>query len=116
MLNICMYKAYQTPEVNLEKTGTHLKQLRTKNNLKVRDLQAFFGFENPNAIYQWERGLKLPCLSNMLALAALYEVPLESILICDNSNGMLFHFHKLLYSERVKRLSSKTFFMKDLLW
>ena len=59
--NFCVYDA---PDVNLRNTGMILKQLRLKNNLTVRDLQEFFRFDYPNAIYDWEKGLNNTVIDN----------------------------------------------------
>ena len=88
--NFCVYDA---PDVNLRNTGMILKQLRLKNNLTVRDLQEFFRFDYPNAIYDWEKGLKLPNLSNLIALSTLYEVSIDEILLSDEQD---FHFREPL--------------------
>ena len=49
--------------------------------LTVRDLQTYFGFEEPQAIYKWQRGQSLPSVDNLYALGALLEVPLDEILV-----------------------------------
>ena len=78
--NFCVF---DTPDVNLKRTGKLLKQLREENHLKVSDLRDFFGFDYPNAIYDWEKGLKLPNISNLIALSMLYEVSIDELLLSD---------------------------------
>lgn len=80
MKDISCCKAYDAPDVDLIRTGHYLKEQRLKNRLKVSDLQEYFGFDYPNAIYDWEKGLKLPNISNLIALAELYEITLDEIL------------------------------------
>ena len=86
-------KVYDAPEVNLRKTGIILKKLRKLNRLTVRDLQDYFGFDYPNAIYDWEKGLKLPCMSNLIALSYLYEISIDKILFGDEQDFLF----KLIY-------------------
>lgn len=49
--------------------------------LSVRDLQNYFGFEEPRAIYKWQKGETLPSVDNLYALGFLFEVPMDQILV-----------------------------------
>lgn len=80
MKDVTLCKAYNVPDVNMISVGTRLKNMRLQRGYKVSDLQSYFGFEYPNAIYDWEKGLKLPCISNLIALADLYETTIDKIL------------------------------------
>lgn len=83
MKDIRNFCAYDAPDVNLKRTGKILKQLRKEHNLKVSDLKDFFNFDYPNAIYDWEKGLKLSNISNLIALASLYEISIDTLLLSD---------------------------------
>lgn len=72
-------KAY--PVIDLAATGDNIRRLRVARGLTVRDLQSYFGFAEPRAIYKWQKGETLPTVDNLYALGALFEVPLEQILI-----------------------------------
>lgn len=72
-------KAY--PVIDLAATGDNIRRLRMARGLTVRDLQSYFGFAEPRAIYKWQKGETLPTVDNLYALGALFEVPLEQILI-----------------------------------
>ena len=41
------------PSINLEMTGRNIMELRCKAGISVKDLQMFFGFSTPKAIYKW---------------------------------------------------------------
>ena len=69
------------PIIDLAATGSNIRQLRLARGLSVRDLQRYFGFEEPQAIYKWQRGESLPTVDNLYALGALLEVPMEQILV-----------------------------------
>ena len=71
----------QFPVIDPVATGENIVRLRQERGLSVRDLQAFFGFEEPQAIYKWQRGKSLPSLDNLYALGALLDVPLDEILV-----------------------------------
>ena len=62
-------------------TGENIVRLRKERGLTVRDLQAFFGFEEPQAIYKWQRGQSLPTVDNLYALGGLLDVTMDEILV-----------------------------------
>lgn len=62
-------------------TGANIVRLRKERGLTVRDLQAYFGFEEPQAIYKWQRGQSLPSIDNLYALGALLDVTMDEILV-----------------------------------
>ena len=57
--------------------------LRKKAGLSVKDLQNIFGFASPNAIYKWQNGAAMPALDNLIVLAAIFNVPVDDIIIVD---------------------------------
>ena len=69
------------PVIDMEMTGRNIKFLRLKKGLSVRDLQDYFGFEQPQAIYKWQWGQALPSVDNLYALSVLLDTPIEDILI-----------------------------------
>ena len=69
------------PVIDLAATGRNIQRLREKRGLTVRDLQAYFGFEEPQAIYKWQKGKSLPTVDNLYALAALLHVTVDDILV-----------------------------------
>lgn len=71
----------QFPVIDPVATGKNIIRLRTERGLSVRDLQSYFGFEEPQAIYKWQQGKSLPTVDNLYALGALFEVPMEEILV-----------------------------------
>ena len=91
-------------------TGANIVRLRKERGLTVRDLQAYFGFEEPQAIYKWQRGHSLPTVDNLYALGALLEVSMDDILVqsrpklniicCEqqaNAAGCALHLPKRKY-------------------
>ncbi len=69
------------PVIDTRATGARIKALRLAKGLTVREVQAALGFDEPQAIYKWERGRSLPSTDNLLALSLLLEVPIEQILV-----------------------------------
>lgn len=71
----------QFPVIDLPATGANIRRLRQARGLSVRDLQRYFGFEEPQAIYKWQRGQSMPTVDNLYALSVLLNVPMNDILV-----------------------------------
>lgn len=69
------------PVIDPVATGSNILNLRLARGFSVRDLQEYFGFEEPQAIYKWQKGKSLPTVDNLYALSCLLEVPMENILV-----------------------------------
>ena len=69
------------PVIDSIATGKTIKQLRLACGLTVRDLQDYFGFDAPQAIYKWQEGKTTPTVDNLIALGRLFDVPVESIIV-----------------------------------
>ena len=69
------------PVIDPVATGKNIAQLRKARGLTVRDLQNWFGFEEPRAIYKWQQGQTLPSIDNLYALSAILGVPMDEILV-----------------------------------
>ena len=73
------------PYIDLTATGIRITELRQQTGLTVRDLQDIFGFNTPQAIYRWQRGLTLPTLDNLVVLAAVFGTTLDAIVVRTNA-------------------------------
>lgn len=73
------------PVIDPVATGANILRLRKAHGYTVRDLQGWFGFEEPQAIYKWQKGQSLPSVDNLYALGTLLEVPMEQILVSDTT-------------------------------
>lgn len=69
------------PVIDMIATGRNIQRLRESSGLTVADLQEYFGFDAPQAIYRWQSGKTIPSTDNLLALGYLLDVPMESILV-----------------------------------
>ena len=69
------------PVIDLAATGKNITRLREARGLSVTDVQRYFGFEAPQAIYKWQKGKSLPSVDNLFALSYLLEVPLDELLV-----------------------------------
>ncbi len=73
------------PVVNMERTGQNITMLREQRGISVRQLQGMMGFATPQAIYKWQHGESLPTVDNLVALSAIFAVPIDRILITGTS-------------------------------
>jgi transcriptional regulator with XRE-family HTH domain len=69
------------PVIDLVKTGSCIEEQRRKAGLTVREVQAHFGFEYPQAIYKWQKGLSLPTIDNLIVLADVFDVRMDDIIV-----------------------------------
>ena len=69
------------PTIDPEATGKNIIRLRKQKGLTVKDLQNWFGFEEPRAIYKWQTGQSLPSIDNLYALSILLDVPMDNIIV-----------------------------------
>lgn len=71
------------PVIDMIATGRNITKLRQNAGLSVRDLQIFFGFATPQAIYKWQHGTAMPTIDNLVALAMIFDVSVDEILVVD---------------------------------
>ena len=69
------------PVIDMAATGRNIARLRKDAGITVKELQDFFGFNTPQAIYKWQRGAALPTVDNLAALAAVFGVRIDDILV-----------------------------------
>ena len=79
------------PVIDMVETGRNIMRLRRERGMSVRDVQAWFGFAEPQAIYRWQSGKTLPSVDNLYALSALLEVPMEDILVPTKHEISIYH-------------------------
>jgi transcriptional regulator with XRE-family HTH domain len=77
------------PVIDPIATGKNILSLRKEKGLTVRNLQEYFGFEEPQAIYRWQYGKTLPSVDNLFALSAILGVPMEKILVRSLFEAMI---------------------------
>ncbi len=69
------------PVIDLILTGQNICNIRKQCGMTVKELQSIFGFATPQAIYKWQQGAALPTVDNLVVLAAVFGVPMDSILV-----------------------------------
>lgn len=74
-------KKYMKPVIDLVSTGTRIRSLRLQSGISVRTLQTIFCFSYPQAIYNWEHGIDIPKIDNLIVLAQVFGVAIEDIIV-----------------------------------
>lgn len=69
------------PVIDLVATGKNISRLRKAQGLSVSELQEYFGFDAPQAIYKWQQGKSLPSIDNLYALSEMLGVSMNEILV-----------------------------------
>ena len=75
----------RVPVIDMTATGLNITRMRIRAGLTVRDIQDFFGFSTPQAIYKWQRGTAMPTVDNLAVLAAVLGVKIDDILVFQDS-------------------------------
>ena len=75
------------PAIDMVATGKNIAKMRQNAGLTVKDLQVLFGFATPQAIYKWQHGTTMPTIDNLVALAMIFDVPMDEIIVVDNDLG-----------------------------
>ena len=71
------------PAIDMAATGRNIAGMRQQAGLTVKDLQDFFGFTTPQAIYKWQHGTAMPTIDNLVALAMIFGVTMDDIIVVD---------------------------------
>ena len=69
------------PAMDMAATGRNFIRMRRAAGMSVKDLQAVFGFATPQAIYKWQHGTAMPTVDNLVALALIFGVSIEEIIV-----------------------------------
>lgn len=75
--------SFSVPVIDVKATSQNLKRLREENHIKISRIQKLLNMAYPQAIYNWENpdDKTLPCLDHLVALAKLYKISLDEIII-----------------------------------
>jgi transcriptional regulator with XRE-family HTH domain len=76
-------KMLTMPAIDMVATGRNIAKMRQNVGLTVKDLQIFFGFATPQAIYKWQHGTAMPTIDNLVALAMIFGVTMDEIIVVD---------------------------------
>lgn len=72
--------------IDMKATGRRIQALREQRGMSVRELQALLGFEQPQAVYKWQRGECLPTVDHLVMLSRIFGLPMQDILVIDDQD------------------------------
>ena len=82
------------PIIDTVGTGIRIMNLRKQSGLSVKELQNILGFATPNA---WQNGAAMPTLDNLIVLAAVFNVPIDDIIVTDNKLNISIGAWNIMY-------------------
>ena len=71
---------YHKRLLNKKSTGENIRKLILTSNFSYEDIAEFLQLNSPRVIYEWVNGEKMPSLENLINLALIFNVKLESII------------------------------------
>lgn len=69
------------PEYDLKRTGEQIRKFRREKNISVDQIREYMKFSSTQSIYKWEKGQCFPQADNLLALAKLFDVNPNEIMV-----------------------------------
>ena len=69
------------PVIDVKATGERISELKNAAGMSVKDIQKIMGFASPYPVYKWINGKNLPTLDNLIALAELFGVKMDDIIV-----------------------------------
>lgn len=73
------------PVIDMKRTGENIKRIREEQRISVIEIQHFLGISNPQAIYQWQKGISLPSVDHLCALSHLFGIPMNDIIVLTDT-------------------------------
>lgn len=95
MATLCT-SATTFPTIDLKETGKNILRIRKSKDISVKELQNYFGFEQPQAIYKWQWGECLPTVDNLYALSKLFNMTINEILVSSDQDFVHLWLMKLM--------------------
>lgn len=87
MIQTLNTKIFLNPIILVDETAKNITAQIESSNLNVSELQNLFGFEQPQAIYNWREGKSLPSLDNIIKLAYFLHTSVDELVVsCMREN------------------------------
>ena len=99
------------PTIDLKATGERIRELRKEKHLTVRNISDYMGFNEPQAVYKWQRGDALPTVDNLFALSVLFETPMDNIIVRERleeaEHASSFLYFYIIYAAKLQFVGMK---------
>lgn len=76
-----MNESNSYPNIDMVRTGAHLKKLIRQRGYSVKDIQKLLNLSCPQPIYRWFKGKILPSVDHLFLLSKLLYVHMEDLLL-----------------------------------
>lgn len=91
------------PEYDLKKMGEQIRKLRRERGISVEQIREYMQFCSSQAIYKWEKGMCFPQADNLMALAKLFDVNPNDIMVEKNTYDASEFFEMIRCFMQLKR-------------
>ena len=78
-------------KIDARATGERIGFLLMTKGYSIKDVQGYFGFSAPQAVYKWLWGKSLPSIDSLFALSRLLETPIDDILVGEDSGTQPYY-------------------------
>lgn len=99
-----MVNSKNYPNIDMIKTGRHLKNLLSRAGYSVKDIQEYLQLSCPQPIYRWYKGMILPSVDHLFMLSQLLNMHMEDLLIKKNRGCLVYNIDRNIYRKDDKRL------------
>lgn len=70
------------PTIDIIKTGHRIRELRKERGLKLVDISGILNISYM-AVFKWEKGISIPCIDNLIALAYIFDTTIDNIIVLN---------------------------------
>ena len=91
------------PEYDLKKRGEQIRKLRRERGISVEQIREYMQFCSSQAIYKWEKGMCFPQADNLMALAKLFGVNPNDIMVEKDTYDTSKLFETLICFMKAKK-------------
>ena len=67
--------------IDVQKSGIRIKMVAEEKGYRPKQIQTALKLASVQAVYQWYEGRKFPTPDNLLLLARLFKVPMDSLVV-----------------------------------
>lgn len=78
---------YDYPIFDLERTGRNIERRRRELGYSVHYIQTVFGFESPQAIYNWQSGRNSPSIDNLVILCSILDTTIDALIATEKNHA-----------------------------
>ena len=89
-LNVVRTAEVIFPNIDAGATGKHVYYLLHSRGYKAKDVARILGFSDPQAVYNWKYGSRMPSIDNLDRLSRLLNISINDLLVHDGDEEVTF--------------------------